>query len=421
MIFAVLICISLAILGVCWFFYRRNIELFLCILIALYFELFYLAPQIQGPDNYKFLLLPIIIILMFESIITGKLALGRYGWWVISFLLISVVGIIVAYFSGQSLDLGIKAAKYVPLILVYFLLSGRDIDAHKFSRYFIAMALIVAAIAAIQYFLPPKFILFTGMSDVMKLLRLESPRVSIGQFVISAAAVMAFAQSKRSSNWFFLFAAFVLFLEVLFIQQTRAFIVSVFLSMVLVHFLSHKLTMLRISSMLIIAGVFLSALLIVGADIYDIGLVKRTETDIVQRKGSYQGRIVAYTYYWKEIEKKPLLGRGLLNFNWKENKENILQQEKGIHLSDIGITHFFVQAGLVGFLWFIYGLFQIWRDIFRFREYMFISSYFILATFTMLTIDMYLRVDSMFLFASFLGMFSTTTFTNNTSTAVKEA
>jgi hypothetical protein len=420
MIFAVLICISLVLLGGCWFFYRLNIELFLCLLIAINFELFYLAPQIQGPDNYKLLLLPIIIILMIESFITRKLALGRYGWWVISFLGLSAVAVIVAYFSGQSLDLGIKAAKYVPLILVYFLVAGRNIDADKFSRYFVAMALVVAAIAAIQYYFPPRLIIFPGMPEGMRLTRLDTPRVTIGQFVISAAAVMAFAQYKLNSNKYFLLAAAMLFLEVLLIQQTRAFIAGIFISVILMYLLLNKMTTLRLSLYLIIVGVFLSALLIVGTDIYDIGLVKRTGADISQRTGSYQGRINAYKYYWQEIEKKPLLGRGLLNFNWQGNKEKYLQTEKGIHLSDIGITHFIVQAGLVGFLWFIYGLYKIWGDIFRFRRYMNITSYFMLATFTMLTIDMFLRADSMFLFAAYLGIFSTSTFSDKAYTAVKE-
>src|SRR5690242_16880395 len=91
------------------FIYCRNFELFLCLLITLAFECFYVPPGIQGPEGYKYVLLPIIIALFAVSVVSGKASRGRYGGWVISFLAISILGLIVAYFSGQELALGIKA------------------------------------------------------------------------------------------------------------------------------------------------------------------------------------------------------------------------------------------------------------------------------------------------------------------------
>jgi hypothetical protein len=362
-----------------------------------------------------------LAILLVESFLTGKLAMGRYGWWVLGFIGISILGVLVAALHGQGLVLGIKAAKFIPLVLVYYLVACRQIDAERFMRYFIAMACVVGIIATIQYVLPANIVIFPGMPEEMKLGRLESPRVTVGQFVISAAAVIAFSQYIRKSSLFYLLSSIALFIEVLFIQKTRVMIAGVFLSMFLIYILSNKLTMLRLSAYLILAGLVMGTFLVASSDLYNVEIVKRTGADIAHRKGSFQGRINAYKYYWQEIEKRPVLGQGLFNFNWEGNKEKYLQEEKGIHLSDIGITHFFVQAGIIGFIWFLYGLYKMWSDIISYRKYIFITSYFVLATITMPTIDMFLRSDSMFLFAVFLGIFSTLAFADNTHSVAKVA
>jgi hypothetical protein len=114
----------------------------------------------------------------------------------------------------------------------------------------------------------------------------------------------------------------------------------------------------------------------------------------------------AYNHYWKELQKQPVTGLGMLNFNWDGNTEKRLQVYRGIHLSDIGVVHFLVQAGLVGFLWLMYGLMKIWKDILFFRKHLSVACYFIIGTFTLPTLDMFLRKDSLFLFAVFLGLSS---------------
>jgi len=406
MIYAVLVSIAISVLLLCWIFYRRNIELFLCLLIAINFEFFHLLPRIKGPDDYKLLLLPIVLILLAESLLSRKLALGRYGWWVVAFLGISIMGVVVANFSGQSLSLGIKAVKFVPLILVYFVLQGRAINTQKFVNYFVIMALTIAGIATVQYFLHDKIIIFTALPKDL-LFGIQGPiRITVGQFVIAAATVVAAARYFQSSNLLFLIAAAGLFLEIVFIQKTRGFIAGVFLSIFTVYILSHKITLLRISFYLIFAGLFMGSwLMISDVKIDRIAIIDSTRLDIEKQRGSFQGRINAYMYYWKEIQKKPLTGRGLFNFNWEGNSEKKIQQI-GIHLSDIGITHFIVQAGLIGLIWLIYGLFRMWLDIIYNSEAIIVSSYFVVATFTMPTLDMFLRVDTLFLFAVFLGLTS---------------
>ncbi len=411
MIFIILTCISLSVLSIAWFLYRWNMELFLCLLIAIYFEFFYLLPRISGPDDYKLLLLPIMLVLLYESFVSGNLSLGRYGWWVICYVGISVFGIVVAWSSGQGISLGIKAAKFIPLVMVYFLLAGRKINVEKFSTYFILMSLAVAALATISFLTHGTINLFPGRPLDIVVQESERLRITAGQFVISAAAVMAFARYNQSSQITFLPASALLFAEVLFVQQTRGFIAAVFLGMLVVYVLSHKLTMVRISFYLIFAGCcFAFWLLLSGADFNSISFVKRTRTDMIRRDGSYGGsleaRLNAYDYYWEQMQKKPITGRGILNFNWEGNPERRLQQYYGIHLSDIGVMNFLVQAGLVGIVWLLYGLVKLWKDILLYRKHLVVACYFIIGTFTMPTLDMFFRNDSIFLFAVFLGLSS---------------
>ena len=424
MIFAILICISVTVLGAGWFLYRRNIELFLCLLIAMYSEFFYLLPRIDGPEDYKLLLLPMISVLFFESLINRKLAFGRYGWWLLSFLTISVLGVFVAWFSGQSLSLGVKAAKFIPLVMVYFLLAGRQIQVEKFSNYFILMGFAVTSVALIFLVTNGAINPFLGVGQEKLLDHLGKPRITIGQYVVSAAALMAFVKYKKNSSIMFLFASVALFGEVVFIQQTRGFILAILLSMFIVYMLSSKLTPLRISFYLILTGaVCCSWLLFSDADFSSFSLVKRTRSDFSKQGGSYggsaQARLNAYTYYWKQIQQRPIVGRGIYNFNWEGNSEKRLQEYEGIYLSDIGITHFIVQAGLVGAIWIIYGLLKIWKDVWGYRKNLVVSCYFIIGTITLPTLDMFLRKDSLFLFAVFLGL-SSSIFVAVNSDAVSE-
>ncbi len=409
MIFAILACVSLVTLGVSWFLYLRNLELFLCLLIIINFEFFFLLPKFVG---YQYLLLPMIFILLFVNYLSGKLSFGRYGWWVICFIVISIFGIFVAYQEGQGFSLGIKAAKFIPLVLVYFLLAGRQINVEKFSNYFIIMSLAVAFLATISSFTHGAINFFPGIPRDMLVDQFGRLRITSGSFVISAASVMAFARYQQSSFIRFLYASAALFGEVVVVSQTRAAITAIVLSMFVVYVLSHKLTTLRVAFYLILSGLFMIAFLVLQhSDLSGVEFVKRTETDLAKRGGSYggslQARLNAYDYYWKEMQKHLITGRGMINFNWEEDKEKKLQEYYGIHLSDIGIVHFLVQAGLIGFVWLLYGLFRLWKDIFLFRGYLCIACYFMIGTFTMPTIDMFLRVeDSMFLFAVFLGLFS---------------
>lgn len=408
MIHLILFSLSIGVLLLTWFLYRRNIELFLILLIALNFELFYFIPGPAGAGGYQILLLPILVILTVERILFGRFSSGRYGIWLLLYVGISFIGLVVASLYGQPLLLGIKAAKFVPLIFIYFLVNGREVDGIKFSKYFILMSLVIAGFTTIQYFLPPNQTIFLNMPEAMKLARQESPRLTIGQLVIPVASVMAYAIYRQSSHKGYLILSLLLFLQVFFVQQTRMLIAGVLLSLLIVHLLfTSGMSLQRLSAWLLLTGLLLIGFIILGSELSRVAMVQRTKEDVQYKRGSYHARILAYQHYWGEIFQRPLWGRGLLNFNWKGNQDRYLQQHKNLHLSDIGTTQFFVQSGLLGIIWFLFGFVKIWGDLLLRQRKSLWASYIVLATITMPTIDLFLRTDSLMPFCLFLGLLST--------------
>jgi len=410
MIIALLIAISILGSLFLWIVYRYNIELFACILIFINFEFFYLLPQIGTFPVYRYIDVFLVAVFLIIRTVMGELRLGRYGLWVILFIIILAVSIIVAYLSGQNLILGMKASKYYLLILAYFLFTNTQFKEEKFARYLISMGLILVLLIFFHYIASGQINVFHGLTDTLRETFIKERegrmRVVIGSVVISLSGVLSFIlyfQEKR--NPLYLMTAIVICIEMLFINQTRMLLLAMFLTMVFV-FMTTKFSMSKI-----IVSVFIITLLISSWPFIADGIMSKsslgqlTKTEVKQKQGSYQARILTYQYYWKEILKHPYVGQGLVNFNWEENPEARLQR-MSITLSDVGIVHLVVTAGMMGLLWFVIGLFFIWFDILRTRGSLLISTYIIIATITIPTIDLFVRQDHIFVFGIILAALS---------------
>lgn len=410
MIYAVLICLSFIIFGISWFLYRRHFEIFLCLLIIIFYEFFYIIPVASGYNKY--LLLMIVFILFAINMIKGNLELNRYGLWIIGYLMISLLSIVVAYFSGQGIILGIKAAKFIPLVLIYFIVGGQKLDSDKFVKYFISIGLGITILCTVYYVSYASINPFFGMTVSLDSYQTDRLRITIGQYVISAASIMAYAAYQKGKGIAYLIVALCLFLEVILIQQTRGFIAGLLLSAIVIHMASRKLTAIRFSLWLTIFGfMMISMTALTYSDLNKINFFKRIDEDLKKIEGRYggslQARLDAYKYYLKVIENNSITGRGLFNFNWTGNSERYLQEHYSIHLSDIGIMHFFVQSGLIGILWFFYGLIKLLKHSLSFKDQLSFGSYFVLGAFVLPTLDMFLDTEnSLFLFAIVLGIFS---------------
>jgi hypothetical protein len=398
MIYLVIVCCAIIIPSLVWFLYSRNFELLLCFLLVLNFEVFYLLPQFKdtGGHLYKLFVIPILLVILSYELIMKRISLGRYGWWILLFLLQAAVGIIVGYLYGQPIELGLKAAVFTILITVYFVSANHKIDESRFIKYFIVLALAAALISTIQYIYYGNIYFLLGKPEELIVERMGRVRINVGSALIFAATVISFARFRQTSNKLYIVATMLLFLEICFIQQTRAYIAGSLLGVALVFLLSKKTSPLKI--LIYLLGSIIFVITTIGY-IEDLELIQYT----LEEGGGV--RIYTYAYYWNELENHFFFGMGIRNFLWSGNEESLLQ-EYGLHLSDVGIFRFFVQAGFTGCILFCAGMVLMWKDIVKFRASLHLSAYIIVASIVLPTIDMFFHENAMFVFALFLGLFS---------------
>ncbi len=408
MTYAILFCVGSLLLVASRYIYNRYLEIYLCLLIILNFEFFYLLPQISGSDNYKILLITMLSVNFLEIVFKGDAKIGRYGIWLAMYFILIMGGVVVAYFAGQDILLGIKAAKFSLLLLVYFLLQGRKLDTELFIKYFIFLGIAVAFLATLQYIFIDSITLFAYLPKGYLAERFGHTRFISGELVIAVGAVAAFVKYRKKSGVIYLIFSLLLLAETIVVQKTRMLIAAEIGTMCFVFILLGRNIPIRIL-MTVMLIIFLGAAYSAVPDINikNVEMVNLTKSDITKGGSSFTARINAYKYYWGKFIESPLYGHGILNFNWVENRESRLQAQ-GIHFADIGLMHLLFKAGIIGVIWFIYGFLKIWKDTLHNRTPMEISSYFILATLAAPTIDMFLRVDSLFLFSLFAGVFSIT-------------
>jgi hypothetical protein len=176
--------------------------------------------------------------------------------------------------------------------------------------------------------------------------------------------------------------------------------------MLILYGLARNFSAARLFSYILIALLLASSWqLAVKPLLSNVGLVKLTQSEIQHKGGSAGARIESFTYYLKEIGGSVVFGRGVLNLEWKNNPTLRLQSQ-GIHLSDIGIVHLFVESGLLGLIWLVYAFSRFWPDILRFRDSLHVSSYIILGTIIIPLIDLFVFDYMLFIFATFLGLLS---------------
>jgi len=391
--------------------YYHNLELFACLLIAVNFEFFFMLPMLGTFPVYRLMNVMLVLSLVLARLLRGDLALGRYGLWLLLIIPISFMAIVKAYYSGQSFVLGLKATKFIPLLLSYFLFVGKDLNPERFAAGLVIMAVGIGAMVVAHSVFANTFNPFWGLStDMREALiteRLGRSRNAIGSFAIAVAGVSAFACFLRSRYpRLALIGAIALFLEIVFVTQIRMLIIAMMVAMLFLYVRAHRLSMPQVLVM-----ISLLLLMILAWDLLSTQMVRHSELaaltteELTRKTGSVEARLSTYAYYWKGLLKDPLLGTGALNFDWVGNPERRLQ-EQGIHLSDIGVMHFFVKTGFIGFLWFALGLLLMWKDSFFHGTASIATGYLVMATIAMPTLDFFLRNDTMLLFGMFIALLS---------------
>ena len=178
--------------------YQKNIELFLIVLVIVNFEFFQLIKITRFSSNIKLMIIPIILLIFIEMFMKKKkISIGKYGGWVMLFFVLLINGILVSALSGQPIILGIKAAKFYPLMVIYFFIVNHEIDIDKFIKYLIILALVIAGLTGLQHLTYPYMDIFRfqGMEGTTR-----ENRITIGSFLIATAAVFSFANFLKKKG-----------------------------------------------------------------------------------------------------------------------------------------------------------------------------------------------------------------------------
>ncbi|RLJ01234.1 MAG: hypothetical protein DRP08_05775 [Candidatus Aenigmatarchaeota archaeon] len=388
-----------------WLYYR-HFELFLCLLIVINFEFFKILPPLGQFYAYRELLLPVIAFCLLERFFFSgkKFEFGKYSKIVLFFLIMSFLGILNAFWHGQPLILGIKAAKYFPLILIYFVLINKEFDVDKFIKYLIILGFLISIIMIIQYLLWGKLYFIHFTSEELGKMRLGRPRINIGAKFIALVGVISLGNFFKQKRFIYFLFYLYSFAYIITIAQTRMLIFGMLICGFLLFILNMKITPLTISVILATLCFAMPVSFIALKYARQFELVKMTETEIKEKKGSYLARINALKYYIKQIKKSPIVGYGLINFNWEKSPFPILQK-RGIHIADIGIIDLVYKFGLIGVGWLIAFMFMVFKDIIGNKTVCInISGYFLLIFSVMATLDFFTKVDRIFLLGIFLGI-----------------
>lgn len=383
--------------------FYKNIELFLCVFIVINFNIFGLLPKFGEFYHFQETLLPIMVFYIFNLLLRNEFGFGRYGLWIIAYVIILIFGIIVASRWGQPLSLGMKAIKFHMLILVYFLVVNCKIDVDKFTKYYVILGIVLAILTAFQYILLDKFLFFN--LDEEKLLEygkgIRGIRVTTGASLISTAAVIAFAKYLKKHGNLYLYIFLGLFMHVVLISKTRMLIVGIIMTSIVLYLIYRKFSLKRVFLTIVVMVIF-SIVVTKVSSLVENKYLETIKQDI-EGEGTYRPRANAYDYYFNQFKKSPFVGYGYWNFVWKKNPEAQLQ-ERGIHFSDIGITHLIIESGLVGAVWLFYGLIRFIPAILKGNRPLDAIAYIIFALMVIVTLDYFLGGNTIFLFGIFLGL-----------------
>lgn len=385
-------------------FYRKIPELMICVLLFINMEFFFLIPSYSGYYNYKLILVPLLILIPLEMILRGRMKMGSGGVLALLFFALLYLGIVISYAHGQSFSYGIKAIKIQLLWLSYFLVINQDIDIEKFSHFFILLCIGMVIIIFANIHIFDGRLISADMHERYMKERLGNLRFGMGAMFISIGCTMAFIKYLKSGSMLNLVFFVILIFHLLFVAQSRMIVFGVILSCMVMYLIISRLTPKKIVIVTVLTCLMVPSVLIFGQAMKSFGLVKITIEDISERKNTYTARLDAYAYYFGKIMESPIFGYGYENDNWEGNPKEKLM-EKGLFATDIGITEFFYNNGMIGLVWFLAISLSIFKCCKTIRyAYPEIVCYFILAYTTIITLDYFFHSTKIFVFGLFYGL-----------------
>jgi len=332
------------------FLFWKQFELFILLLLIINQEFFQLLPRafLGEERQYQgllFLVLPLAGVWFF--LFNKKQTDRNLNILVLVFAGLALIGIINSSLQGQPFMLGVKAAKGYYLILFYFVFVTRKIDVRKFSRSVVIVGLLLTLVNNVQYIYFGKLTIF-NLSREME--RAGQLRFLIGEMFMLYAPMLALGEYLQSKKRFYLFAFIYMLATVIIQGQTRGVIWGFAFMGLFLFYMLKKLNVMKV----VLVGVPLVALFLwVGpllqktflGELYEL-----TKYEISGRQGNVGVRYDTYGYYFGEVAKSPIFGRGIWNDAYRGNNPEDMSY-KDMYLSDVGITSLFFHLGLAGAVW----------------------------------------------------------------------
>jgi hypothetical protein len=360
---------------------------------------------------------------LFESTLGQTVFKGRslekrnyynYGKIIFFFAIIIIWGILIAGYNGQNLIIGLKTAKYYPILLLYFIIAQKNIDQHKLFKYIIFLSLSIACLVFVQYIFWGKIQIFYFYDDSVFHVRgvetVRGLRIPLASSLIYISSVLSFSMFLNSKNksWLFLFLIF--FLHTFFIIKTRVALAGVLMSIFLIsYFKNRTYSKKNFGKMFFVTSVLMLLIYTMAFKppfLMDFNLLKETTEDILNlgETGSLTARFSSLQYYWGQFVENAFLGRGLLSDNWDNNPDLFIKQRYSYHLHDLGLFHIILNFGILGFVFIFYATIIIAKGIIKTNFENEISGYFILGFFMFPTIDLFFLSHHLLFFAIFIGL-----------------
>jgi len=390
--------------------YWKQFELFIVIVLVANQEFFYLLPRDPiGEGSYQdFLYYVIPLTGVWYFLRNRESGSFNFNFFIWSFFIITLGGVLNSYAQGQPLILGLKAAKGYYLIAFYFVFMSRKIDLDKLMKYIVITGLALSVLNNYQYFMFGNTQIFYYDTELMREGRL---RFLIGDFFTIFSPLIAFGEFLRTNKKRYLAAALYMGATVILQGLTRSVITGLVATIIIILLLTQKIDLKKfiIIGLLVIAGyLFVLPILersVIG-DLYNL-----TAYEIVEREGNVGLRMKTYEYYIEEYMISPLFGRGIWNDSFRHNNPEDMKM-MGFHLSDIGSMSILFHFGLVGVAWCVALVVVVFRRVFTSTLKISNSvhpglvSYFIFSLFTVTVLNGFLQRRTIIYLALTLALLS---------------
>lgn len=397
-------------LSVIYFLYHKYFEGLIVLTLVINQEFFYLLPSMGVGKNYQDGLYAVIVFIGVLFFARKRPNNKDLSFFVLAFLGITMIGVLQAYFMGQSIVAGLKAAKGFYLILLYFVFLAKEINLHRLYKLIVITGVGLTLLNNIQYIFFDKIQIF---NDSRSFERFGELRLLTGDFFTIFAPITALAIFLASKKRIYLMACIYMILTVVVQGKTRAVVFGISITIITLLYLSKsaKIKYLAIVSIPILLLMLLSPTIIQNSTTIQLAKITLSDfTTLNQGKNNINIRLAGYSYYWREFLRSPVWGQGVWNAITADNNPQNMTG-RGIYLSDVGFMSLLFQFGLMGAVWLLFVLKKCMQMIPSLKKdhvtlYFLTTGYLVFSLSAFVTLDSFLARRTIIYFALILALIS---------------